>query len=108
VAAACHGAAGPLRPAAGHGKTALRSACGAHGLLWRPRDEAAAAGCGLQGVRGEGQGEGVAPPGSQVVQAQVLPHLEFLTTVRRRRALPLFLYRNNYGMHSSVHCQFMG
>ncbi|KXG32374.1 hypothetical protein SORBI_3003G145300 [Sorghum bicolor] len=44
----------------------------------------------------------------KVVQAQVLPHLEFLTTVRRRRALPLFLYRNNYGMHSSVHCQFMG
>lgn len=115
VAAACHGAAGPLRPAAGHRKTALRSAWGAHGLFWRPRDEAAAAGGGLQGVRGGGQGEGVPPPGPQVVQAQMLPHLEYLTTVRRRAAAfshsswtarPLF-YRNNYGMHSAVHCQFM-
>lgn len=94
VAAACHGAAGPLRPAAGHRKTALRSAWGAHGLFWRPRDEAAAAGGGLQGVRGGGQGEGVPPPGPQVVQAQMLPHLEYLTTVRRRApTVPLFLDR---------------
>jgi len=62
-------------------------------LLWRPRDEAAAAGGGLQGVRREGQGEGVAPPGSQVVQAQVLPHLEFLTTERR-----CSLDGNSYGI----------
>lgn len=89
VATACHGGAGLLRPAAGHRKTALQSACGAHGLLWRPGDEAAAAGGELQGVRGEGQGEGVAAPRSQVVQAQVLPHFEFMTTARRRRRCSL-------------------
>jgi hypothetical protein len=47
-------------------------------LLRRPRDEAAAAGGGIQGIRGGGEGEGVAPPWPPVAQAQVFRHLASL------------------------------
>lgn len=112
----CHGrrsshgaAAGHLRPAAGHRKTTLRGARRAHRLLWRPWDEAAAAGGRVQGIRGEGQDEGVTQPESQVVQAQVLRHLEVLTTVVGTVFL-LFLEGNRllWLNSSGCRCQFMG
>lgn len=90
AAAVSHGAARPLLyPAAAcsrrrheaaqrHLRRRRRRARGPHGLLRRPRDEAAAAGRGVQSVRGGRQGEGLDSPRAPVVQTQVLRHLELL------------------------------
>ena len=95
TAAARHGATGPLYPAgacSGHEAAQRylrrRRARGPRGLLRRPRDEAAAAGRGVQSVRSGGQGEGLHTPGAPVVQAQVLRHPELLTATVRPRRVP--------------------
>lgn len=66
----------------------LRRAPGPRLLLRRSRDEAAAAGGGIQGLRGGGEDEGLDPPWAPVVQAQVLRSLAPLKTWRR---LPILL-----------------